>query len=266
MSKATKVKDLEINPELANQLEAAPTDNMGLTDSVAVAGKLDQFVKTNASILNQVGAVQAFNYMNQFTGLARLKLLADLKESQEYKGCSAVVNGEVKELKTFEDLCLACGVSYRKTAEDLQNLAVFGEDFMQASKDLGLGYRDLRKLRALPEDDRKLVVEGEAVAGNDPEALKDLIEELAARNAKGKEEKTELEKDSKAKDQVLAKKSKLIDELQTKLAKMESVDPDERLKAQGEREKAVRADLATRGGAIISEVMDFLALTVVPPL
>ena len=256
----SKTTELEITPELAAQTEDAPTPDMGLTDSVAMAGQLDQFVKTNAATLNQVGAIQAFNYMNQFTELARLKLLADLKESKEYKGCSAVINGEVKELKTFEDLCQASGVSYRKVAEDLQNLAFFGEEFMEASKRLGLGYRDFRKLRALPEDDRKLILEGEAVSEKDPEALKDLIEELAARNAKAREEKAELENTAKAKDQVLTKKNKTIDELQTKLAKLESVDPDERLKAQGQREKNARVDLATRGGGIISEVMDFLAL------
>ena len=119
--------------------------------------------------------LQAFGYLNQFTGLARLKWLQEMKESKAYKGCKVLnAAGEIVELRAFEDLCECVGLSYRKVAEDLQNLAAFGEAFLEASQSLGLGYRELRRLRALPEEEREVIIDEEKLR-NDPDTLLDKL-------------------------------------------------------------------------------------------
>ena len=56
-------------------------------------------------------------------------------------------DGQPATVTNFEDFCAACGFSPRKVYEALQNLNYFGEEFMETSQRLGLGYREMRKLR-----------------------------------------------------------------------------------------------------------------------
>lgn len=204
----------------------------------------------NAATAQQVhsseslGQLRAFYFMEQFSNIAKLKLLAELKEAKAYKGQKALnAKGELVEMNNFEDVCDVLGISLSKAKEDLQNLAVFGEEFLEASQRLGLGYRQLRQLRALPEDTRQLVIEGEAVRSNDPEALKDLLEDIAARNATIRKEKDDLAADLAARDKVLEDKGRKLDEVQTELAKIKSLSPDKQILLDAEREADARKKL-----------------------
>ena len=191
-----------------------------------------------------VGQLRAFYFMEQFSNIAKLKLLAELKESKAYKGQQALnAKGELVEMNTFDDVCEVLGISRSKALEDLQNLAMFGEEFLEASQRLGLGYRQLRQLRALPEDTRQLVIEGEAVRSNDPEALKDLLEDLAARNAAIRKEKEDLAADLAARDKVLEDKGRKLDEAQTELTKIKTLPPDKRILLEAGREADARKKL-----------------------
>lgn len=191
-----------------------------------------------------LGQLRAFYFMEQFSNIAKLKLLAELRETKAYKGQQALnAKGELVEMNSFEDVCEVLGISRSKALEDLQNLALFGEEFLEASQRLGLGYRQLRQLRALPEDTRQLVIEGEAVRSNDPEALKDLLEDLAARNATIRKEKEEIAADLAARDKVLEDKGRKLDEAQTELAKIKTLPPDKRILLEAEREADARKKL-----------------------
>ena len=176
----------------------------------------------NLTFAEGVGTVKALDLVGRFTGIARTKWFAERKETKDYKGASVSHDGKVITLRTFEELCGVMGVSYEKVKIDLQNLAAFGEEFLERSQQMGLGYRDLRKLRALPEEER-ITIEGKVVeGGNDPEVLKDLIEELAARNQKTKQELENTKADMAARARVLADKGQEIDNLKTELEKFRS--------------------------------------------
>jgi hypothetical protein len=195
-------------------------------------------------LAEMVGQLRAFDFMTRFSGLAQLKFLAELKETKAYKGQKALnAKGELVEMSSFGDVCEVLGISRSKADEDIQNLAMFGEDFLEASQRLGLGYRQLRQLRALPEDTRQLVIEGEAVRSNDPEALKDLLEDLAARNAAIRKEKEDLAADLAARDKVLEDKGRKLDEAQTELTKIKTLPPDKRILLEAEREADARKKL-----------------------
>lgn len=226
-------------PELPGAVAASidATRQVAATLAEAVTAQQVQLAET-------VGQLRAFDFITRFTGLARLKFLAELKESKAYRGQMATnPKGELVEMTSFEDVCEVLGVSVSKAKEDLLNLATFGEEFLEASQRLGLGYRQLRRLRALPEEARQLVIEGEAVQESDPEALKDLLEDLAARNAAVRKEKADLAADLAARDKVLAEKGRKLDEVQTELAKLTSLPPDKRLELEMEREASARKEL-----------------------
>ncbi|MBB1422677.1 hypothetical protein H5200_12175 [Pseudoalteromonas sp. SG43-7] len=138
------------------------------------------------AVLTQSGQATAFNYMKQISEIAELKVIGSIKESKEYKGLLYFdENGKQKQVSTFEEFCIHFqGFTAKTINERLANLNILGEQFLERSQQLGLGYRDLRALRQLPEDEQTLVIESEAVETGDKEAIKDLIADLKAQHKK----------------------------------------------------------------------------------
>lgn len=199
------------------------------------------------SLAQGLGMFQAFDLMNQFSGLARLKWLSERKQSGDYKGITVVDRqGQSRTLNTFEDLCSYIGPSRRKVDEDLQNLAVLGEDFITTAESLGLGYRDLRLLRkgiaTLPPEERQAIL-NEVQSAEGPEELKDRLAELRTELAEVKADKKELEADMEAKEKLSKAKSERLDNLEEQINRLTSMSPDDRRKALDDINAKARADV-----------------------
>lgn len=199
------------------------------------------------SLAQGLGMFQAFDLMNQFSGLARLKWLSERKQSGDYKGVTVMNRqGQSCTLNTFEDLCAYIGPSRRKVDEDLQNLALLGEDFMSTAESLGLGYRDLRLLRKgiaqLPPEERQAIL-NEVQSAEGPEELKDRLADLRTELAEVKARTHELSATLKAKEEVSKKKSDRLEELETRLERLDSMLPDEKVRALDEINAKARADV-----------------------
>lgn len=199
------------------------------------------------SLAQGLGMFQAFDLMNQFSGLARLKWLSERKQSGDYKDVTVIDRqGQSLTLNTFEDLCSYVGVSKSTVYEDLQNLALFGEDFMSTAESLGLGYRDLRLLRkdvaSLSPEERRAILE-EAQNTEGPEELKDKLTDLHAELLQLKADKKELEAQIKDKDKVSKTKNERLDNLQEQINRLTSMSPDDRRKALDEINAKARADV-----------------------
>lgn len=241
--------------EISEQEEAL---NQTLAIGRKVNAVADDIAAQQFNCAKLIGQVQAFDTINQFTGVALTVLLRQVKESKAYRGMKVPqADGNILTLNTFEDFCGLIGISRSKVDEDIQNLNALGESFMLRSQDMGLGYKELRKLRALPEADRQAVTAAEE---SDPDVLKDMIEELAVKNAKATEELAEAKANQEAKDKVLATKNKALDAAQTKLAKLENMSPDEQLLQQKERERNGLKSLHACGLELLGSFAKYLAL------
>ena len=147
------------------------------------------------ALSEKIGALKAFEFTKKLLTVSTIKMLAEVKESQEYKGLQVLSHdGKLLTVSTWEDFCLSIGISRQKVDLDIQNLSAFGEEFLETSQRMGIGYRDLRKLRKLPEDEQQVIINGEAVKTEDKESLIDLIEEMSVKHAK---DKASLQKNSK---------------------------------------------------------------------
>ncbi|ADX03002.1 hypothetical protein [Acinetobacter baumannii] len=190
--------------------------------------QLEQSVSVEQIQLSEkLGAIKATAFIKKLVTVTEIKLLAEIKETKQYKGLKLLDgSGKLVTVTTFEEFCQHIGMSREKVDQDILNLSTFGEDFLETSQRMGLGYRDLRKLRKLPDAEREILINGEAVKTEDRESLIDLIEEMAAKHAKEKAEQnariTELLENDKAKDQLLQKKDQKINELDAKNTKLSS--------------------------------------------
>lgn len=208
----------------------------------------------------KVGALKATNFIKKLVTVTEIKLIAEIKETKQYKGLTIIdPMGLPVTVTTFQEFCQALGHSYEKVNQDLQNLSAFGEDFLETSQRMGLGYRDLRKLRQLPAEEQQVIINGEAVKTEDKESLIDMIEEMAIKHAKEKADRDEqikqLQADNLAKDSVLANKDKKINELDKKLNLRRQ--PEQALLAQQELEQHIMNELQIASKHVLTAVSQF---------
>lgn len=225
------------------------------------------------ALSEKIGALKAFEFTKKLLTVSTIKMLAEVKESQEYKGLQVLSHdGKLLTVSTWEDFCLSIGISRQKVDLDIQNLSAFGEEFLETSQRMGIGYRDLRKLRKLPEDEQQVIINGEAVKAEDKESLIDIIEEMSVKHAKDKAslqkklETTEselakrikeLEADNQAKDSVLSSKNKKIDELDQRLTIRKDISQHHIV--QAEVEAHINDELAQATASLMTAVSQFNA-------
>ena len=205
-----------------------------------------------------MGMIKAFGFMEKLLTVSNLKVLSEIKNSKKYKGLSYIKeDGSLLTVSTWEEFCGACNLSHKHVDENLRNLSSLGEDFLETSQRLGLGYREMRKLRQLPDDARAEIVEADYSEATDKEELLERIEDLTAKFAK---EKGELEgklkrksEDYDAQAKMLANRNERINKLDAELIKKEKLiatqTPDQRGGALREETAAIsyKAEAILRG-------------------
>ncbi|KAA1165771.1 hypothetical protein EU508_00525 [Pseudoalteromonas fuliginea] len=153
-------------------------------EKAIVQGK--DILASKQDVLLKLGQAQAFNFAAKLLTVSELKILNEIKESKAYKGLTYTdSDGKLLTVSNWGECCKSIlGSSQQHVDEKLNNLHRFGEEFFEQAQQMKLGYRDLRALRQLSNDEQALVIESEAVEVGDKEAVKDLIEELKAKHKK----------------------------------------------------------------------------------
>lgn len=203
----------------------------------AVSLVAKQMTQSKTQAHEILGMVKAFDFAQKLLTVSTLKLLSQVKETKQFKELDFYDNnGNCRRVGTWEEFCLMCGLTRQKVDEDLQNLNTLGEDFLETSQRLGLGYRDLRKLRKLPEDARAEIVDAEFSETADKEELLEKIEELTAKHAHEKQilegQLKQSHANYEAQSKVLKNKNDRINQLDIELEKkknhINTLSPDEK--------------------------------------
>lgn len=154
--------------------------------------------------------------------LRKLLTISDLielqkyKETKAYKGLRVLNNGKVLTVSTFAELCASCGESEPHINEQLLNLRTFGPEWMEFVGQ-SIGYRGLRSLRKLPDDEKVALIE--AAKSGDKEQLVDLAETLIEKHIK---EKAVLEANAKLLEHDIEDERKRRDRIEKVLNDTES--------------------------------------------
>lgn len=98
-----------------------------------------------------IGRIQGVEMIAKMATVSTLIWLRDVKATKIYR--------DLPNIGTWDDFCKYLKKDRRTVDEDLQNLATFGEEFLETVASLQVGYRDLRKLRQLTHDGTVQVTE-----------------------------------------------------------------------------------------------------------
>ncbi len=166
-----------------------------------------------------LGRIEAFNFISELTMVGSVKMLAELKESKQYVGLTYFDNeNNCRSVGTWDDFCKHKLNSSKSTVDErILNLQQLGESFYESSQKIGLGVKDLRKLRQLPEPQQLAVINSEEVDLGDKTAVKELIEDLVIQH---NNEKTELTKQVKEANHTVKAARELSSEKQQELNAM----------------------------------------------
>lgn len=174
-------------------------------------------------MLGQAQMAMASSELLQTFGVAKMKFVKENKLYQQIAGMKTPNGLELRG--TWVEFCELLGISDEKANNDIANLNAFGEAALESMSRIGIGYRDLRQFRRLPQDERLALIEA-AKAGDKDEFL-DLAETLISKHVKEKEqlikENEELTANAAATDRVLEQKSSTITQLQKDLSR--EIDP-----------------------------------------
>ncbi|MDG6235430.1 hypothetical protein [Glaesserella parasuis] len=204
-------------------------------NAVALAAKA--MTQDKAQAYELVGMIKAFDFTRKLVTVTTLKSLQEIKESKRYKDLELTdQDGKMVTVTTFRDFCTTLGFSGEKIDQDLLNLNTFGEEFFETSQRLGLGYREMRKLRQLPSDARAEIIDADYSEATDKEELIEKIEDLTAKHVREKDALTKQLETAKgnyeAQSKVMANKDRKINELSEELAKkkhdIETRTPDKK--------------------------------------
>ena len=169
-------------------------------------------------LLGQAQAFQAAGNLLQTFGVSKLALVKQNKLYQQLSGMKAPNGLELKG--TWVEFCQLLGMSDEKANQDIANLHAFGEEALEQMQRIGIGYRELRQYRKLPEDQKQALIE--VAKAGDKEGFVELAEEIIAKHAKEKEalaaQVQEAQATLEAKDRVLQSRAELIGKLEEQVA------------------------------------------------
>ncbi|MDP0380323.1 hypothetical protein Q7Y30_00800 [Glaesserella parasuis] len=223
-------------------------------NAVALAAKA--MTQDKAQAYEMLGMVKMSDFTRKLVTVSHIKVLAEFKETKKYKDLDIQdTKGNWLHVTKWEEFCNALGYSREKIDMDILNLSTFGEDFLETSQRLGLGYREMRKLRQLPEEARAEIIDADYSEATDKEELLEKIEDLTAKHAKEKEAlQAQLKRkseDYEAQAKVLANKNERINKLDMELAKkthlIDTQTPDQR----GEMLREETAGISYKAEAIL---------------
>lgn len=221
----TKSQPAELIPDVALHPELEATQNLMATVSSQMNDERD--------LLNQLlGQAQMAGAFEDFSRTVRTSKLAFVKENKLYRNLKDAKNphGAEKLSGTWEEFCGLLGRSVDQVDRDIANLTAFGEEALESMSRMGIGYRELRQFRRLPEDQKSALIE--VAKEGDKTALLELAEEMIAKHAR---EKEELKTDLEISRQMLAEKKEELgtmrnekEELKSRLVRRTTTEtPDE---------------------------------------
>lgn len=182
-------------------------------------------------LLNQLlGQAQAFhaagNLLRTF-GVSKLAFVKERKLYQQLRGQRAPNGSEFRG--TWEEFCGVLGLSVDKVDLDIANLRAFGEEALDSMSRMGIGYRELRQYRRLPEDQKQALIE--VAKAGDKEGFVELAEELIARHAREKEAQARALRDAQDQAEDLAESKKAVEatvaDLRRQARQLARATPDE---------------------------------------
>ena len=148
---------------------------------------VDRTIQEYSDVLKDLGKVQAFDFVENMSCCAGIRLYIKIKESKKYKGLPYTdKSGNLNHVHTLEEFCNAFfRRGYRSMQERATQYKLFGEQFYESAHEVGVPLAGFRQLQKLPDNEIDAAKELLQIEGKD--ALIDFVEDMTTKHSKEKE-------------------------------------------------------------------------------
>lgn len=156
-TKTPRVEIVEANVDL-QALDVTRT----AVSTVASAERIAEAYSEDRDEFNQMFAeMRLADSYEGFSRTVRISRLKKINENKEYRFLKGRKNPHGAEFLTgtWEEFCRLIGKSVDQADRDIANFKAFGEQALEAMTNAGIGYRELRQFRKLPEDQRAALIQ-----------------------------------------------------------------------------------------------------------
>jgi len=177
----------------------------------------------------QVGAIQMARMQRDFSAVAEVRLFEEVKKSNKFKDLAiSLPNGSSATAENLEDFCrLVFGTGYKVMAEESRNLQVLGQASFESAQRIGLNRREIRMIRALPEEQRAIV--DDALKSESRAEVVAAIEDLASQLSKAQSDTEEALAELEAERELSGKKTQKIEQLKRDKVRINKLPPEDAL-------------------------------------
>lgn len=172
-------------PEISREAFQEEASALGMLGTIA------QGMQDERDLINQLlGQAQMAGAFEDFSRTVRTSKLAFVKENKLYRALAGrrSPHGAENMSGTWEEFCNLLSRSVDQVDRDIANLRTFGEEALESMSRMGIGYREMRQYRRLPEDQQAALIE--VAKTGDKDAFIELAEEVITKHAKEKAELT----------------------------------------------------------------------------
>lgn len=171
-------------PAVTEDVQLAPD----LMENAQKLAALQASYSDERDLVNQLlGQAQMSNAFAKFSVTVTTSKLAFVKENKLYQSLKGKKSGNGYQLSgTWDEFCSLLGLSREKADLDISNLNTFGEEALESMSRMGIGYRELRQFRKLPEDEKTALIE--VAKQGDKDGFLAIAEELISKHLNEKQE------------------------------------------------------------------------------
>ena len=219
-------------------IKGITTEQQGSALHSTAAALLNQNSEEIALVNQLLGQAQMADSFAKFSKTVLTSKLAYVKEHKLYRALQGQKSEDGLGFSgTWQEFCNLLGFTPEHANESIANLNNFGEEALESMSRMGIGYREMRQFRKLPDDSKQALIE--VAKAGDKESFVELAEEIISKHTKEKEQLTQERDEAQANYEALGDSSKRkddkINELDIELTKLktqiEKQTPDQAAKA-----------------------------------
>lgn len=199
-----------VKPVEVEELDGSKLDDIQNTASALINAQSEE-----SALVNQLlGQAQMADSFAKFSLTVSTSKIAFVKENKLYRALAGQKSADGQQFSgTWEEFCGLLGISRQKADEDILNLNMLGEEALESMSRMGIGYREMRQFRKLPDDSKQALIE--VAKAGDKESFVELAEEIISKHSKEKEqltkERDEALADYDAQSELLTQKNQALD-------------------------------------------------------
>ena len=245
--------------DLHDDVELIP----GIEEAQSQLSAMQTAHSAERDLVNQLlGQAQMADAFTKFSKTVFISKLVYVKENKLYRAIAGKQTEDGLQLSgTWEEFCKLLDWTPQHANEAIASFKAFGEEALESMSNMGIGYRQMRQFRKLPDDEKEALIE--VAKAGDKESFVELAEEIIAKSTREKDalkqtlDNTQADYDAQ---------SEVLSDTQSRLTEERLEKERAKRRIQTATPQEAGDDLRKEAGAHFAEALSVIQTRLVPAI